>query len=64
MEEKDLLSQPKLQLTILGLMENIFQQMVNLKQLGKRDAIIAACEIALKNLDISCIDLFYMHRMD
>ena len=39
-------------------------KMVNLKQLGKRDAIIAACEIALKNLDINCIDLFYMHRMD
>lgn len=31
---------------------------------GKREAILKVCDEALKNLQIDCIDIFYMHRMD
>ena len=31
---------------------------------GKPELIRKQCEESLKNLDISCIDLYYMHRMD
>ena len=31
---------------------------------GKRETILEYCEISLKLLNVECIDLYYMHRMD
>ena len=38
--------------------------MVTFLHKGKREAILASCDLALKNLDTTYIDIFYMHRMD
>jgi aryl-alcohol dehydrogenase-like predicted oxidoreductase len=45
-------------------MEIFFPQMVTFLHKGKREAILASCDLALKNLDTTYIDIFYMHRMD